>query len=103
MKGAQERRETGAEGAAGDPSARSVAGPVSLPFIGPVPGGTGGSPSRETTAGTSPSFTWLAVPMSTLPPGAGRPCHGADRAIRGRQFEIFRLASSAFGQRGAVG
>src|SRR5580693_4456122 len=94
MKGAQDRRETWAEGAAGVPSARSVAGPVSLPFIGPAPGGTGGSPSREKTAGTSPSFAWLAVPMSTLPPGPGRHSHGANRAIRDRHFEIFRLVSS---------
>jgi endo-1,4-beta-xylanase len=35
--------------------------------------------------------------MSTLPPGPGRPCHRADRAIRGRQFEIFRLDSDPSG------
>ena len=67
------------------PAACSVAGRT-LPFIGPAPGGTGGSPSRETTAGTSPSFAWQAVPRSTLPPGPGSPCHGADRAIRASAF-----------------
>ena len=52
-----------------------------------------GGPSRETTAGTSPSFTWQAVPRSTLPPGPARACHDTERAIRGRHFEIFRIVS----------